>query len=94
MADSAGNATQTSVTTLAMISFFSGSFHGLDEVFIVPGIDLPRTSDVGRFRKQLLEFWHKWSIGATFKAGRQNRRQLEILRGIGQRQHVVLELIG
>ncbi|MNF69390.1 hypothetical protein D3C84_512730 [compost metagenome] len=72
----------------------TGGLDCLDEIFVVPGIDLARSSDVGRVRKHLFQLRHQWAIWALFKTGGENGRQLEELGNVSQGQHVVLELVG
>lgn len=69
-------------------------FHGFDEVFVVPRIDLPGAGDAWSIGKDLLELWHQRTVGAGFKARGEDHREVEILRGVGQRENVVLKLVG
>ncbi|MCY1445319.1 hypothetical protein D9M71_618290 [compost metagenome] len=73
--------------------FLAGGLDRLDEIFVVPGVDLARASDVRRVRKQCLEFGHQRSVGTGFETGGEDGRQLEVLGQVSQRQHVVLESI-
>ncbi|MNR19464.1 hypothetical protein D3C85_1362580 [compost metagenome] len=73
--------------------FLAGSLDGFDKVLVVPGVDLPWARNVRSIREQSLQLRHQWAVRARFKAGRQNGRQFEVLGQIGQRQHVVLELV-
>ena len=70
-----------------------GRLDRLDEIFVVPGIDLTGARDVGRIGEQLLEFGHQWAVGAGFKTGGEDGRQLEEPGHISERQHVVLEFV-
>ncbi|MCY1179882.1 hypothetical protein D9M73_203010 [compost metagenome] len=73
--------------------FLASCLDRLDEVFVVPGVDLARASDVRRIRKECLEFGHQRSVGTGFETGGEDGRQLEVLGQVSQRQHVVLELV-
>ena len=72
----------------------AGGLDGLDEIFVVPRVDLARARNVRRVGEQFFELRHQWAVGAAFKAGGQDGRQVEELRHVGQGQHVVLELVG
>jgi hypothetical protein len=75
MADNVGKATQTSVTTPAMTSWLRPvSFHGGDELLVVPGVDLPRTCDAGSVGKPLLELGDDRPVRAVLEARREDRR--------------------
>ncbi|MNL65300.1 hypothetical protein D3C87_1896140 [compost metagenome] len=71
----------------------AGSLDCLDEVFVVPSIDLARPGDIRRVREHLFEFWYQWAIGALFEACREDGRQLEKFGYVSQRQHVVFEFV-
>src|SRR5690606_4384040 len=58
----------------------------------VPGVDLSGAGDVRRIRKEFLKLGNQGAIGAVFKTGRQDSRQLEVLGNVGEGQHIVLEL--
>ncbi|MNH75833.1 hypothetical protein D3C73_280860 [compost metagenome] len=73
--------------------FLASRLDGFDKVLVVPGVDLPWARNVRSIREQSLQLRHQWAVRARFKAGRENRRQFEVLGQIGQRQHVVLELV-
>ncbi|GER18041.1 hypothetical protein VCH24_30630 [Variovorax boronicumulans] len=68
--------------------------HGLDEVLVVPGVDLAGAGNVGRVGKLGLQLGHQRAVGAVLEAGGQHRGQLEVTGDVGQGQHVVLELVG
>ncbi|MNP50902.1 hypothetical protein D3C76_1451920 [compost metagenome] len=72
---------------------FARGLDGLDEILVVPGVDLPWARNIRRVREQGFQLRHQRTVRAGFKAGRENGRQFEILGQIGQRQHVVLELV-
>ncbi|MNZ35307.1 hypothetical protein D3C78_527040 [compost metagenome] len=71
----------------------AGGLHCLDEVFVVPGVDLPRAGDVRGVREQCFEFWYQRAVRALFEAGGEDGRQVEELGQVSQGQHVVLERI-
>ncbi|MNE59397.1 hypothetical protein D3C80_1544860 [compost metagenome] len=72
----------------------AGGLDCLDEVFVVPGIDVARARDVRRVRELLLEFGHQRAIWAVLEAGGEDGRQLEVLGQVRQGQHIVLETVG
>ncbi len=57
----------------------AGLLDGVDEILVVPGVDIAGARDVRRIGEQLLQFRHQWAVGAVLKAGGQNRGELEIL---------------
>lgn len=73
--------------------FFAGGFNCVQEVLIIPRIDIAGAGDVGGVRKHLLQFGHQRPVGSAFEAGGQNRGQFEVLRAVRQRQNVVLEIV-
>ena len=73
---------------------FAGGFDGFDEVFIVPGVDVAGAGDVGRIGKEGLDLGHERTVGAVFETGGEDRRQFEILGGVGEGHDVVAEFFG
>ncbi|MNH12859.1 hypothetical protein D3C79_724130 [compost metagenome] len=71
----------------------ASGLHGLDEVFVVPGVDLARAGNVRRIREQGFQFRHQRAVGALLEAGGEDGRQVEELGQVGQGQHVVLERV-
>ena len=68
IAESAGKATQTSVTTPAMMScFLPVAFTALTKSVVVPGIDVAGPGDVRRLRELLLQLRHQRAVGAVSK---------------------------
>ncbi len=72
----------------------ASSLDRLDEVFIVPGVDLAGAGNVRRIREHLFQLGHQRAVRALLEAGSENGRQAEELGQVAQGQHVVLELVG
>ena len=65
----------------------------LDEIFVVPGVDLTRASDVWRVREHFFQLWNQRAIRTLFETGGEDSWQLEEFSHVSQSQYVVLELI-
>ncbi|MNF96275.1 hypothetical protein D3C84_790590 [compost metagenome] len=72
----------------------TGGLDCLDEIFVIPRVDLAWAGDIRRVRKHLFQLRHQWTIWALLEAGGENGRQLEKPGYVCQGQHVVLELVG
>ncbi|MNP35584.1 hypothetical protein D3C76_1289230 [compost metagenome] len=71
----------------------AGGLHCLDEVFVVPGVDLAWAGDVRGVREQGFQLWYQRAVGALLEAGGEDGRQVEELGQVSQGQHVVLERV-
>lgn len=69
-------------------------FDRFGEIFVIPGIDVAGTSDVGRVGKQFFQFGDQRPIGARFETGGQDRGQLEVFGQIAQANTLFLNLSG
>jgi len=74
-----------------MSCLLAGGLHCLDEVLVVPGVDLAWAGDVRGIREQCFQLRHQRAVGALLEAGGEDGRQVEELGQVGQGQHVVLE---
>ena len=74
--------------------FFSGCLDRLDEIFVIPGVDITGTSDIRGVGEKLLQFRDKRPVRAILKTGGEYGGELEIFCRIGQRENVILEIIG
>ena len=71
----------------------AGGLDRLDEVLVVPGVDVAGAGDVRGLREHFLEFRHQRAVGAVLEAGGEDGRQVEEPGDVGQCQDVVLELV-
>ena len=67
--------------------------HRLHKILVVPRIDVAGPGDVGRIGEERFQFRHKRAIRAILEARGEDRRQVEVFRGIGEREDGVLEVV-
>lgn len=73
---------------------FSRRLYCMEKVFVIPGIDISRARNIGCVGEHFFQLRYQGAIGSILETGSENGWQMEVFSGIGQRQNIVLKIIG